>query len=65
MILYGAEVWVCGRQLEYLGQVQLHATRAFLGVRRAHPKVGLQFEMEMLPLKWEAKKKCVEFWLKV
>ena len=64
MIHYGAEMWVCGRQLEWIGQVQLHATRAFLGVWRLHPGVALQFEMEMLPLKWVAKK-CMEFWLKV
>ena len=44
--------------------MHLHATRVFLGVGRPHPKVALQFEMEMLPLKWEAKK-CMEFWLKV
>ena len=34
--------------------MHLHATRVFLGVGRLHPGVALQFEMEMLPLKWEA-----------
>ena len=63
MILYEAEEWGCGRQLESVGQVRLHATRVFLGVGRLHPEVGLQFEMEMLTLKWEAKK-CMEVWLK-
>ena len=50
----------CGRQLEWIGQVHLHATRVFLGVGRPHPGVGLQFEIEMLPLKWEAKTRCMD-----
>ena len=29
--------------------MHLHATRAFLGVGRPHPAVGLKFEIEMLP----------------
>ena len=40
--------------------MHLHATRVFLGVGRPHPGVGLQFEMDMLPLKWEAKKRCMD-----
>ena len=36
------------------------STRVFLGVRRPHPEVGLQFEMDMLPLKWKAKKRCMD-----
>ena len=62
VLLYGVEVWGCGRQLE---QVQLRAARIFLGVGRLHPKVALLFEMKVLPLKWEARSRCIDFWLKV
>ena len=48
VLLYGAEVWGCGRQLEQVEQVQLRAARIFLGVGRLHPKVALLFEMKML-----------------
>ena len=65
VLLYGAEVWGCGRQLEQVEQVQLRAARIFLGVRRLHPKVALLFEMKMLPLKWEARSRCIDVWLKV
>ena len=58
-------VWGCGRQLEQVEQVQLQAARIFLGVGRLHPKVALLFEMKMLPLKWEARSRCIDFWLKV
>ena len=27
--------------------------------------MSLQFEMQMVPLKFEAKKRCIEFWVKV
>ena len=36
-----------------------------LGVGRLHPRVSLQFEMHMVPLRFEAKKRCIEFWVKV
>ena len=65
VLLYGPEVWGCGRQLEQVEQVQLRAARIFLGVGRLHPKVALLFEMKMLPLKWEARSRCIDFWLKV
>ena len=65
VLLYGAEVWGCGRQLEQVEQVQLRAARIFLGVGRLHPKVALLFEMKMLPLKWEARSRGIDFWLKV
>ena len=55
VLLYGAEVWGCGRQALLVEQVQLRAARIFLGVGRLHPKVALQFEM----------RRCIEFWLKV
>ena len=65
VLLYGAEAWGCGRQAVLLEQVQLRAARIFLGVGRLHPKVALQFEMRMMPVIWEAKRRCIEFWLKV
>ena len=65
VLLYGVEVWGCGRQLKQVEQVQLWAARIFLGVGRLHPKVALLFEMKMLPLKWEARSRCIDFWLKV
>ena len=43
----------------------MRAARIFLGVGRLHPKVALQFEMRMMPVIWEAKRRCIEFWLKV
>ena len=36
-----------------------------MGVGRLHPKVSLQFELNILPLEWEAIKRCIEFWAKV
>ena len=45
---------VC-RILELVEQVQMRAARIFLGVGRLHPRVSLQFEMQMVPLKFEAK----------
>ena len=43
----------------------MRAARIFLGVGRLHPLVSLQFEMNMLPVKWEAMKRSVEFWVHV
>jgi len=34
-------------------------------VGRLHPKISLQFELNTLPLEWEAIKRCIEFWVKV
>ena len=34
-------------------------------VGHRHPRVALQYEMMMLPLIWEAERRCIEFWLKV
>ena len=52
-------------RLDCIDQVQLRAYRIFLGVGRLHPKTSLQIEMRLLPLKWEAKTRCSEFWHKV
>ena len=65
VLLYGAQVWGDSRILEPVEQVQMRAVRIFLGVGRLHPKVSLQFDMQMVPLRFEAKKRCIEFWVKV
>ena len=54
VLLYGVEAWGCGGQLDLVENVQMRAARIFLGVGRRHPLVSLQFEMDMLPVKWEA-----------
>ena len=60
VLLYGAEVWGCCRQTDPLVQVQLQAARIFLG--RLHPRSAIEYEMRMMPLVWEAKRRCIEFW---
>ena len=35
------------------------------GVGSLHPLVSLQFEMNMLPVKWEPMKRGIEFWVQV
>ena len=58
----------CGKArsvFDCIEQAQLRAYRLFLGVGRLHPKTSLQIETGLLPLKWEAKKRCIEFWHKV
>ena len=63
--LYGSEVWGCGGQLGPVENMQMQAARIFLGVGRLHPLVSLQFEMDMLPLKWTAIRRVIDFWVKV
>ncbi len=65
VLLYGAEVWGGSRILESVEQVQMRVAQIFLGVGRLHPRESLQFEMQMVPLRFEAKKRCIEFWVKV
>ena len=66
VLLYGAEVWAgCGGQLRPVENVQMRAARISLGVGRLHPLVSLQFEMNILPVKWEAMKRSMEFWVQV
>ena len=36
-----------------------------MGVGRLRPLASLQFEMNMLPVKWKAIKKSIEFWVHV
>ena len=58
-------MWGCGGQLGPVENVQMRAARIFLGVGRLHPLVSLQFEMDMVPLKWEAIRRTTDFWVKV
>ena len=53
VLLYGVEVWGCGRQLRSIEEVpvQLRAVSIIMGVGRLHPLDSLQFEMNMLPVK--------------
>ena len=43
----------------------MRAMRIFMGVGRLHPLASLQFEVNMLPVKWEAMKRSIEFWVHV
>ena len=36
-----------------------------MGVGRLHPLASLQFKRNMLPVKWEAMKRSIEFWVHV
>ena len=65
VLLYGAEVWGCEGQLRPVENVQMRTARIFLGVGRMHPLVYLQFEMNVLLVKWEAMKRSMEFWVQV
>ena len=53
VLMYGAEVWGGGGQLGPVEGVQMRAARIFLGVGRLHPLVSLQYELNMMPLRWE------------
>ena len=55
----------CCRQMGPLEQVQMRVARIFLGLGRRYPRVALQYEMMMLPLIWEVRRRCIKFWLKV
>ena len=65
VLLYGAEVWGCGGQLRPVGKIQLLAARIVLGAGRLHPSVFLQFEMGILPLKWEVVRRTLAFGCKL
>ena len=65
VLLYGVEVWGCGRQLRPIEEVQMRAMRIFMRVGRLHSLASLQFEMNMLPVKWEAMKMSIELWVHV
>ena len=65
VLMYGAEVWGGGGQLGPVEGVQMRAARIFLGVGRLHPLVSLQYELNMVPLRWEGMRRCIEFWVMV
>ena len=43
----------------------MQAARILLGVGRCHLLVSLQFEMDKLPVKLEALRRGIEFWVQV
>ena len=65
VLMYGAEVWGGGGQLGPVEGVQMRAARIFLEVGRLHPLVSLQYELNMMPLRWEGMRRCIEFWVMV
>ena len=65
VLMYGAEVWGGGGQLGPVEGVQMRAARIFLGAGRLHPLVSLQYELIMMPLRWEGMRRCIEFWVLV
>ena len=65
VLLYGVEAWGCGGQLDPVENVQMWAAWIFLGVGRRHPLVSLQFEMDMLPVKWKALRRGIAFSVQV
>ena len=65
VLMYGAEVWGGGGQLGPVEGVQMRAARIFLGVGRLQPLVSLQYELNMMPLRWEGMRRCIEFWVMV
>ena len=65
VLLHGVEAWGCGGQLDAVENLQMRAARIFLGVGRRHSLVSLQFEMDMLPVRWEALRRGIEFWVQV
>ena len=62
--MYGVEIWGCGRQLRPIEEMEMRA-RIFMGMGRLHPLASLQFEVNVLPVKWEAMKRSIEFWAHV
>ena len=55
----------CGGHLGPVEIVQMRTVRIFLRVGRLRPSVSLRFEMDMLPVKWEAIKREIDFWVQV
>ncbi len=43
----------------------MRAGRIFMEVGRLHPLASLQFKINVLPVKWEAMKRSIEFWVHV
>ena len=55
---------MCGEQLCTVENVQMRVARIFLDVGKLHSLVSLQFEVDMLTLKWEAIRRVI-FWVQV
>ena len=53
------------RSLKTIEQIQLRYFHMLFGVGTLHPKASLMMEMESLPVVWEARVRCVQFWYKV
>ena len=53
------------RSLEKIEQVQLRTFRTFFGVGTLHSKASLRMELESLPVVWEARVRCAQFYYKV
>ena len=65
VLLYGAEVWGCLRGLEPLEQVQLRALRSYFCVPRSHPRTSLFAEMQVVPVGWVPRIRCIRFWHRI
>ena len=66
VLLYGVELWGCGRQLGLIYRTCSYVnSKNFHRVGRLHPLVSLQFEMNMLTVKQEAMRRGIEVWAHV
>jgi len=65
VLVFGAEVWGCGGLLGSVENVQMWAARIKLGMGSLHLLVSLQFEIDLLPLKWEAIRRGINFRVQV
>ena len=65
VLLSEAEVWGCGGLLGSVENVQMWAARIKLGMGSLHLLVFLQFEIDLLPLKWEAIRRGIDFRVQV
>ena len=65
VLLYGAEVWGCMRGIDGVEQLQLQALRSFFGVCRPHLKASLWSGMDIMPIVWMARVRCIVFWFKL
>ena len=61
VLLYAVEVWGCRRQLRPIEE----SSEDIYGGGKLHPMASLQFEMNLLPVKWEAMKRSIEVWVHV
>ena len=48
-----------------LERVQRAAIRSFLGVHSRFPLLGLELEAGLTPLRWEARRRAIRYWVKV